>query len=399
MMRIELALSPPRPAAPSASGACVYWSLALLTLALASHMPALPLAAWPALALALGSRRLPRRPWTPVLRLLFLAGATAVAGKAFGWTDGRTVRVALLLVLALKWAEAASAREFALLAGGALLAGALGLLHWGEWTGLALIVLLPLFALGALEAATEAEMRGGQVSSSPDRAASRHRGTAARALLSLGGKLGGNLGRITLALPLMAALFFFFPRIPGPLWDIGLSFGLPLSISPEKSQQGLGVSTRLKPGQSQPQTGVSENAPVLVAEFENWVPPTSLLYWRGPVYYDFDGREWQLDPEYEAGQGRALMRRGWTKSGAFSETLAKKSNEIGYTVRLSPHDRLWLYGLDLPAALAAESFISADWQVLAHRPVEAETSYRLKSWLQWEAGGALDEARRRRALA
>ncbi|MDR1853516.1 MAG: DUF3488 and transglutaminase-like domain-containing protein, partial [Azoarcus sp.] len=149
----------------------------------------------------------------------------------------------------------------------------------------------------------------------------------------------------------------------------------------------------------QTQTGVGETQPVLVAEFDGWVPPTSLLYWRGPVYYDFDGREWRLDPEYDAGQGRVLMRRGWTKAAAFSATLARHAHEISYTVRLTPHERLWLYGLDLPASLAAESFVSADWQVLSHRAVTAETSYRLKSWLEWEAGGTLDEAVRRRALA
>ncbi|MDR1462120.1 MAG: DUF3488 and transglutaminase-like domain-containing protein [Azoarcus sp.] len=388
---MTFALSPPVSSAPMAGRACAGWGLALLALALASHAPALPLAAWPALIFALCSRGLPQRRWTPVLRLLFLGVAVIVAGWAFGWTDSRSLRVALLLVLALKWAEARSAREFALLAGGSLLAGALGLLYWGEWTGLALIVLLPLLALGVLEASAEAEMRGGQAAEAPLplRAAWRR----------IGARLGGNFGCIALALPLAAALFLFFPRIPGPLWDIGLSFGLPLSISLEKSNHGLGVSTRLKPGQGQTQTGVSESAPVLVAEFNNWVPPTGLLYWRGPVYYDFDGREWRLDPEYEAGQGRTLMRRGWTRGGDFSTTLAEKSQEITYTVRLTPHDRLWLYGLDLPAALAAESFVSADWQVLAHRPVEAETSYRLKSWLNWEAGGALDDAVRRRALA
>ncbi|MDR0702509.1 MAG: DUF3488 and transglutaminase-like domain-containing protein [Azoarcus sp.] len=391
---MTFALSPLLSSAPVAGRSCAGWSLALLALALASHAPALPLAAWPALLLALCSRGLPPRPWAPILRLVLFGGAVVTAGLVFGWTDSQTIRLALLLVLALKWAEACVAREFVLLAGGSLLAGALGLLHWNEWTGLALIALLPLLALGVLETAAEAEMRGGQ----PEpflSALTAGRRVGARVLA----RLGGNLGRLALALPLAVALFIFFPRIPGPLWDIGLSFGLPLPVSLEKSSQGLGVSTRLKPGQSQAQSGVSESAPVLIAEFENWVPPTSLLYWRGPVYYEFDGREWRLGPEYEAGQGRSLMRRGWTKGGAFSATLARKSNEITYTVRLTPHDRLWLYGLDLPAALDAESFISTDWQVLAHRPVEAETRYRLKSWLEWEAGGTLDEALRLRALA
>ncbi|MDR1423613.1 MAG: DUF3488 and transglutaminase-like domain-containing protein [Azoarcus sp.] len=362
---------------PQCQRACLRWSFVLLLVALLAHAPALPWPAWPAFALAFASRALPHKTWTALLRLLVLAVAVALAGLAWGWLEARTLRVALLLVLALKWAEARGAREFALIAAAGVVAGAIGLLQWSEWAGLAFVAALALSALAVLETA-----------------AGRHHPSPPVTRI-----LRANALRLVLALPLAAVLFLFFPRIPGPLWDIGLSFGLPLSIGLEKSNQGLGVSTRLKPGQGQTQTGVAETRPVLVAEFDGWVPPTSLLYWRGPVYYDFDGTEWRLDAEYEEGQGRALMRRGWTKASAFSATLARATHEISYTVRLTPHDRLWLYGLDLPAALAAESFVSADWQVLAHRPVAAETRYRLRSWLEWEDGGALDEAVHRRALA
>jgi transglutaminase-like putative cysteine protease len=386
MRRFIPRLSVPSAGAPGAGRACVRWSFALLALALASHAPALAPMAWLALVLALCSRALPQRDWAALLRLALLAVTLVVGGLLHGWLDAHTLRLALLCVLALKWAEARRPGEFALLACAAPVAGAIGLLQWGEWMGLMLIVLLPLLALRSLSAVTEVETGGTQ----RERA-----GAWLRALAPL----RGEWLRLALALPLAAALFVFFPRIPGPLWDIGLSFGLPLSLGLEKSSQGLGVSTRLKPGQGQVQTGVAESHPVLVAEFENWVPPMALLYWRGPVYYDFDGHEWRLDPVYEEGQGRTLMRRGWTKAAAFSDTLAKKTHEITYMVRLTPHDRLWLYGLDLPAGLAAESFVSTDWQVLAHRPVTTETSYQLKSWLEWEAGGALDEETRRRALA
>ena len=358
-------------------------SLALLLLALATHAPALPLAAWPALALALASRLLLRRRWVQPLQLIGLAGVILLAGTAWGWLDANTIRVALLCVLALKWAESKSEREFALLAGCALIAGTLGLLQWGEWTGLILILLLPLLALTAMEAAYAPATAG----TNPSR--------------QIFAALRKHFVRILLALPLAAALFVFFPRIPGPLWDIGTSFGLPLSLWFEPaSQQGLGVATSLKPGQSQASANViSETRPVLIAEFDGWVPPTALLYWRGPVYYDFNGHEWRLDPSYDTGQGRMLMRQGWSKGTQFSETLSKKTQEISYSVRLSPHSRLWLYGLDLPSRLPAESFVSEDWQVLAHQPVDAETSYTLKSWLEWEAGGILTEPQQQRALA
>jgi protein-glutamine gamma-glutamyltransferase len=361
--------TPGRWSAPCGPAGC---SLALLLTALAGHAPALSLFTWPILALALASRLLPPCRWTQTARLALLAVTAIGGGLADGWLAATALRLDLLLVLVLKWAEARSPREHALVAAGSLIAGALGLLQWSEGAALAAVALLSLLAIATLDADEE---------------------HAAPLIL-----LRRATVHLATALPVAAVLFVFFPRIPGPLWDIGLTFGLPLSLGVEKSNQGLGVSLRLRPGQEQRQTGVSESQPVLVAEFENWVPPTSQLYWRGPVYYDFDGREWLLDPEY-AGQGRKLMQRGWTSASAFTATLAQKGREIHYTVRLSPHERLWLYGLDLPSALTAESFIGPDWQVLSHRPVQSEMSYRLASYLDWQAGGALAPELRARALA
>ncbi|MDR2164918.1 MAG: hypothetical protein LBO79_04665, partial [Zoogloeaceae bacterium] len=60
-------------------------SFFLLLLALGSHAPALPLAAWPCLFLALSSRLLPRRAWAAGLRLLFLAGVVLAFGFSHGW--------------------------------------------------------------------------------------------------------------------------------------------------------------------------------------------------------------------------------------------------------------------------------------------------------------------------
>lgn len=348
-------------------------TLALLAVVLASHVPALPPLLYLLLPAALAARRLPAGRRATAARLALLAVGVVFCGLAYGWLDGATLRAGLLLVLALKWAEARTPREFQLLACAALVAGAVGILQWSDGAGLALLAAELMLALAAYESVQM-----------PQRAAQLLR-AASRALAH--------------ALPLAAVLFVFFPRIPGPLWDIGLSFGLPLSLAVEKTNEGLGVSTRLSPGDSRTQTGVRETQAVLVAEFEHWVPPTSSLYWRGPVYYDFDGREWTLDPDYAGGQGRRLMARGWTTGAAFAATLREKGREIRYRIRLTPHDRLWLYGLDLPARLAAESLITPDWQVISHTPVDKEISYDLASWLDWEAGGELPAAQRERALA
>lgn len=347
----------------------VHWSALALACALLSHLPALPWPALGALALALATRRLPPGHKAAVVRLLLLTTVALVVVPAWGWSDSATLRTVLLTVLALKWAESRSDAEFSLVGSAATLASALGLLQWGEGAALAWAAGATLLLLGA------------QVPT----------------LTSLP-RFGATLARhLVQALPLAAVLFVFFPRIPGPLWDIGLSFGLPLPVSLEKSHQGLGVAATLRPGQTQ--TGASDGEPVLVAEFRNWVPPTSMLYWRGPVFYDFDGQDWQLDSELAQGNGRQRMAQGWRKGSDFVHTLGKTSQEIAYQVRLTPHQALWLYGLDVPTRLTSESFISRDWQVLAHTPVTQEMHYDLQSALEWEDASPLDAGLRARALA
>lgn len=346
------------------------WALALVALALVAHAPSLALTAWPAFILALASRQLPPSRWAPILRLALLALCYLLSALAYGWFDVNTLRLNLLLVLTLKWAESRSSREFSLVSAAAIVAMALGILNWSEGGGLIFVLTATLLLL------IGAGWHGGQRPGSALR-------TASRQLLG--------------ALPLAAILFLFFPRIPGPLWDIGLTFGLPLPAGIEKSNQGLGISTRLRPGQTQ--TGASDGQPVLVAEFENWVPATSQLYWRGPVFYDFDGREWQLDADYAAGNGRLIMQQGWRRATDFGKNLQLTAQEIRYKIRLTPHNGLWLYGLDLPSSLTSESFIGPDWQVLAHMPVQQEMHYELSSWLEWTAGGELSPSLRQRALA
>lgn len=343
-------------------------SLALVLLAGVAHLSVLPAVA-PALLLAgLASSMLPGGRLVELGRLALLALCVLVGSQQEGWLAAPTLRLAVLSAITLKWAEASTARETALVSLVAVVAVALGTLQWGDGAGALLAVAALLLLLVDLG-------RNG------------HTGPvflpATRRLLA--------------CLPLAAVLFLFFPRVPGPLWDIGLSFGLPLSVSPELSSEGLGVGARLKPGQAQ--TDVTPSTPVLVAEFRNWVPALSQLYWRGPVYYDYDGVEWKLDAAYSAGDGRGIMRNGGFSPTAFNALIAQRSQQVHYRVRLSPHKRLWLYALDLPASVASESFIGPDWQLLSHRAVDAETHYDVSSWLEWTTRPDVDPAQRARALA
>lgn len=348
-----------------------HWAGACVALALLCHAPALPWGAWPVLLLAALCRRLPPPPWASAVRIALLALTYAVAAWVWGWSDSTSLRLTLLCVLVLKWSESHRATEFATVGATAALACAIGLLQWSEAWGVTLAVAIVLLLVALQSSGTGTRRQSLR--------------TVARPILA--------------ALPVAAVLFVFFPRIPGPLWDIGLSFGLPLPVSLEKSHQGLGVSPTLKPGQTQ--TGALEGMqPVLVAEFAHWVPPTSRLYWRGPVFYDFDGQQWRLDADVAQNKGRQLMAQGWRRGSDFAGTLAHTAQEIGYRIRLTPHNALWLYGLDVPVRLTSESFVSADRQVLSHTPVQQEMHYELRSALEWtDSVQALDDALRARALA
>lgn len=352
----------------------------LLALMVAAHAPALPWLAWPVLLLAAASRRLPARRSIAALRIVALLGVYAAAALTWGWANSDTLRLTLLAILLLKWAESKSAGEDALVAAAALVAVAIGSLNWNEAGALAWIALALPCALLALRTPDGDSLPRADLK------------TALRALLP-------PLRHLAAALPLAGVLFVFFPRTPGPLWDIGLSFGLPLAIGIDQSPTGLGVSASLKPGQTQTGAQMAASTPVLVAEFDNWVPPTSMLYWRGPVFYDFDGTEWKLNSDIVT-SGRRYMAQGWRSARSFTqEQLAHSTQQVRYTVRLSPHKATWLYALDLPAALPTEAFVTADWQVISHLPVEQEMTYPLVSALEWTAKPQIREGQRERALA
>ncbi len=358
----------------------------LLCLMLAAHAPALPWVAWPVLLLAAVSRRLPVRRGVAALRIVALLGVYAAAALTWGWAHSDTLRLTLLAVLLLKWAESKSASEDALVVAATLVAVAIGSLNWNEAGALAWIALALPCALLALRTPDGL----------PDGLANIGRKANFKAALRA---LLPPLRHLAAALPLAGVLFVFFPRIPGPLWDIGLSFGLPLAIGIDQSPTGLGVSASLKPGETQTGAQMAAATPVLVAEFENWVPPTSTLYWRGPVFYDFDGSEWKLNSDI-ATSGRRYMSEGWRSARSFTQAqLAHSTQQVRYTIRLTPHKATWLYALDLPAALPTEAFVTADWQVISHTPVEQEMTYPMVSALEWTAKPQAKEGQQERALA
>lgn len=85
-----------------------------------------------------------------------------------------------------------------------------------------------------------------------------------------------------LGVPVMLLLFVLFPRI-GPLWGL-----------PQDAMGRTGLSGSLRLG------GVAsiaeDDSIALRLRFAGTVPPPELMYFRGPVFTQFDGREWTRGP-------------------------------------------------------------------------------------------------------
>lgn len=171
------------------------------------------------------------------------------------------------------------------------------------------------------------------------------------------------------AIPVMAILFVLFPRFQGPLWGI-----------PQDAYSSMtGLSDSMTPGTI---SNLSlSDAIAFRARFEGEVPPRTALYWRGPVLWGFDGRTWR------PGEALRSDRYEFTHRGAL----------VRYEVTLEPHNKAWLFGLDLPVArpsgLAGTGVdLTADYQMLARTPIRTRARYSIASYPDYRATGAASDA-------
>jgi protein-glutamine gamma-glutamyltransferase len=162
------------------------------------------------------------------------------------------------------------------------------------------------------------------------------------------------------SIPLMLVLFFLFPRLSGALWSM-----------PQDERAQMGLSDSMSPGDIS-KLSVSE-AVVFRVEFDGAVPQTEDLYWRGPVLGEQDGRAWRMYPV------ASLAKINYTPQGP----------PIRYTVTLQPHNKPWLFALDLPAAAPADAYFLTDFQLRSRTPVATLKAYDITSHLRYAVGTAL----------
>ena len=172
------------------------------------------------------------------------------------------------------------------------------------------------------------------------------------------------------AVPLMLALFLFFPRVQGPV------FGLPQAISTGVT----GLSDNMSPGDLA-NLGLSDEVAFRV-EFHTPPPPSVQMYWRGPVLWDFDGRTWTLG-SIASSQERARLQHPDT---------------VEYAVTLEAHHMRWLFAIDLPNRIPAGARLTPDYQLLSDQPVRVRKRYEMSSRLASTIDEDPSPAALRRAL-
>jgi protein-glutamine gamma-glutamyltransferase len=171
------------------------------------------------------------------------------------------------------------------------------------------------------------------------------------------------------AAPLMLIAFVLFPRIQGPLWGM-----------PQDAYSSSGLSERMEPGSLSKLT-LSEAVAFRVT-YANQVPRREQMYWRGPVLWNFDGRVWTTGAS------------GFNSPAQFSDA----AQPVEYSVTLEPHNKKWLYGLDVPSSLPPNALMNDDFQVFSKDSIVARTRYTMRSNLSYRANLDEPESQRQRGL-
>jgi len=171
------------------------------------------------------------------------------------------------------------------------------------------------------------------------------------------------------AIPLTLILFVLFPRVQGPLWGL-----------PQDAFASSGLDDRMAPG-SLSRLSLSD-AVAFRVNYAGKPPTREQMYWRGPVLWHFDGRTWT--------PGRTVH--------SVAPQFTELDQEIDYSVTLEPHNKAWLFTLDMPNKISVPASLTPDFQVLGKEPVNSRLRYEVRSHLGFHANLREADWQIRRAL-
>ena len=194
------------------------------------------------------------------------------------------------------------------------------------------------------------------------------------------------------SLPFALILFITLPRINLPMQELGLAMGLPIALQPQENIAGKGLGKELGFGDigKQAQSDSRVLLATLPADFT--LTNKQPIYWRGPVYWRYAVEN---SDDGSINEEKWLLRKGFTQrikrqyngfgsNKALANMTSKRANTFEYSVILMPHGEYWLYGLDLPASLTGESYLSQDYQLLSIRTVDNMWRYKISSSLNYQ---------------
>jgi len=171
------------------------------------------------------------------------------------------------------------------------------------------------------------------------------------------------------ALPLTLILFILFPRVQGPLWGM-----------PQDAYASSGLDDKMSPGSLSRLSlfgsgGVSRH-------YEGDVPPRNQMYWRGPVLWILTGA-----PGH---------------SGRIAATPVPEFTDLGqqvdYVVTLEPHNKMWLFALEMPDKVSEPATLTYDFQTLRRKPITSRLRYTVRSNLSYRANLRETKEQLQRAL-
>ncbi len=326
------------------------WTLAALSIAIAPHVPYLPIwitGAFVACALwrMVIERRRGTLPGTWVRGALALACFLGVLGTYSSISGVGPGSALLAIMAALKLLETRKRRDqFVLLFLSIFLVMSSLLRDQFLWS-------IPYLAIGTLIIMT-AWLR---MASGRSQTARRSFATSGRLLLY--------------AAPLAIAMWVFFPRLASPFWAVPI----------DTSRATTGLSNSMSPGDI---SSLSQSDEVAFrVSFDGDIPDARDLYWRGLVMTRFNGRTWSgFDPTRASGSGAQIEYAG---------------EPYSYEVTLEATQQQWVFALDMAREWTLSNTHRGPQQQLWHKtPIDQRVAYRAVSYPTYRVQATLSELRR-----
>lgn len=162
-------------------------------------------------------------------------------------------------------------------------------------------------------------------------------------------------GKLSLqAIPVMIILFVFFPRLGGPLWG----------FDTEGARAMTGITGSISPGSISQLSQSSETAFRVKFDDPAQLPDPDQRYWRGPVIVETDGINWEADEKHKPSEVR----------------FQAIGEPVSYQITLEASRQQWVFGLDLPAKLPDNTYITPEYAVRSRSKILQRTTFPMVSY-------------------